>query len=72
MGRVGPGELLLDFCLWMLGFELYWYAQHRAMHDVKLLWQWGHEYHHGWRKPEQMIGITNFAFDAIVEVTSLR
>lgn len=38
------------------------------MHDNKFLWKWGHEYHHTWRKPEHMIGITNFAFDHIVEV----
>lgn len=25
-------------------------------------------YHHGWKRPEHMIGVTNFAFDHIVEV----
>lgn len=37
------------------------------MHEVKVLWDLGHEYHHGWNRPEHMIGITNFAFDHIVE-----
>lgn len=59
---------LRDCLLWMLGFELAWYAQHRAMHDSKLLWRLGHAYHHSWKKPEHMIGITNFAFDHVVEV----
>ena len=57
-----------DCMLWMLGFELAWYTQHRAMHDNKFLWRIGHAYHHSWKKPEHMIGITNFAFDHIVEV----
>jgi len=59
---------LRDMSLWLLVFELSWYMQHRAMHDNKTLWKLGHEYHHQWRKPEHMIGITNFAFDHIVEV----
>ena len=25
-----------DLSLWLLGFELFWYAQHRLMHDNKL------------------------------------
>ena len=43
------------------------YTQHRAMHDVKFLWEYGHQYHHQWKRTEHMIGITNFSFDAIVE-----
>lgn len=38
-----------------------------AMHDVKILWQHGHAYHHQWRTPDQMIGVTNYSFDALVE-----
>lgn len=67
MGRLDIASCLQDACTWMLVFELAWYVQHRAMHDNKLLWRWGHEYHHQWKRPEHMIGITNFAFDAIVE-----
>lgn len=67
MGRLGVLEVLQDVTLWVLVFELAWYMQHRAMHDNKLLWRWGHEYHHQWKRPEHMIGITNFAFDAVVE-----
>jgi sterol desaturase/sphingolipid hydroxylase (fatty acid hydroxylase superfamily) len=68
-----PGDYVMlyhfrDMLLWVLGFELTWYAQHRAMHDSKFLWKLGHEYHHQWRRPEHMIGITNFAFDHVVEV----
>ena len=37
------------------------------MHDNKVLWTWGHQYHHGWKRPEHMIGVTNFAFDHLVE-----
>jgi sterol desaturase/sphingolipid hydroxylase (fatty acid hydroxylase superfamily) len=37
------------------------------MHDNKFLWRLGHSYHHTWNRPEHMIGITNFAFDHIVE-----
>ena len=54
--------------LWMLCFELSWYTQHRLMHDVKFLWIHGHAYHHTWRHPEHMIGITNFAFDHVIEI----
>lgn len=67
MGRLDPVSVVLDSLLWMLGFELCWYTQHRAMHDNKFLWHYGHAYHHQWKKPEHMIGITNFAFDAAVE-----
>lgn len=67
MGRLDLQSVLIDCFLWMLVFELVWYAQHRLMHDNKTLWVWGHEYHHQWRKPEHMIGVTNFAFDAVVE-----
>ncbi|CAD7957873.1 unnamed protein product [Amoebophrya sp. A120] len=59
---------LRDALLWALGFELCWYFQHRGMHDNKFLWKFGHEYHHQWRKPEHMMGVTNFAFDHVVEV----
>lgn len=67
MDRLEPTTVLLDITLWMLVFELAWYVQHRAMHDNKTLWKYGHEYHHQWKRPEHMIGITNFAFDAVVE-----
>lgn len=68
-----PSDLVSLRCagecgLWMVAFELAWYCQHRAMHDSKTLWAWGHSYHHSWRRPEHMIGITNFAFDHVVEV----
>merc|ERR1712217_109696 len=53
---------------WMLMFELTWYTQHRLMHDNKVLWKYGHQYHHSWKRPEHMIGITNFAFDHVVEL----
>eukprot|EP01060_Flectonema_neradi_P026001 TRINITY_DN34851_c0_g1_i1.p1 TRINITY_DN34851_c0_g1~~TRINITY_DN34851_c0_g1_i1.p1 ORF type:complete len:312 (+),score=20.27 TRINITY_DN34851_c0_g1_i1:56-937(+) len=59
--------IAVDSLLWMLGFEISWYLQHRLMHDVKPLWTYGHELHHTWRKPEHMIGITNFSFDHLVE-----
>lgn len=65
--RLEPLTVLADIAMWMLGFELAWYTQHRAMHDNKLLWEYGHKYHHGWKKPEHMIGVTNFAFDHVVE-----
>ena len=68
MGNTSPGLLARDVFLWMLVFELTWYVQHRAMHDNKFLWKHGHQYHHGWKRPEHMIGITNFAFDHVVEV----
>ena len=68
MGNLEPMIAFRDMCLWMTCFELAWYTQHRAMHDVKFLWSFGHAYHHTWRKPEHMIGITNFAFDHVVEV----
>jgi sterol desaturase/sphingolipid hydroxylase (fatty acid hydroxylase superfamily) len=68
MGNLSPGVLCRDCFLWMLMFELTWYVQHRAMHDNKFLWKYGHQYHHGWKRPEHMIGITNFAFDHVVEV----
>ena len=65
--RTSPQEILFDTFLWMLIFELTWYFQHRLMHDNKWLWTNGHEYHHQWKNPEHMIGVTNFAFDALVE-----
>lgn len=65
--RLSPFHIVGDIFLWVLAFELLWYAQHRAMHDSKTLWKFGHEYHHSWRQPEHMIGVTNFAFDALVE-----
>ncbi len=68
MGNLEPLVILRDCCLWMLCFELAWYTQHRLMHDNKFLWNLGHSYHHGWKRPEHMIGITNFAFDHIVEI----
>ena len=67
-GLDAPWLLARDVFLWMLMFELTWYVQHRAMHDNKFLWKYGHQYHHGWKRPEHMIGITNFAFDHVVEV----
>ena len=66
--RLEPWTALGDMCLWMLCFELSWYTQHRLMHDVKFLWTHGHAYHHTWKRPEHMIGVTNFAFDHVVEV----
>ena len=68
MGNTDLFSAVRDACLWMLCFEWAWYFQHRAMHDNKFLWTLGHSYHHSWRKPEHMIGVTNFAFDHIVEV----
>lgn len=68
MGNDTVIEIIRDVILWMLMFEITWYTQHRAMHDNKTLWEYGHAYHHGWRSPEHMIGITNFAFDHIVEI----
>ncbi len=68
MGNTDLFSVVRDSCLWMLCFEWAWYFQHRAMHDNKFLWTLGHSYHHSWRKPEHMIGVTNFAFDHIVEV----
>ena len=59
--------VVVDSLLWMLGFEISWYFQHRLMHDWKPLWTFGHEFHHTWRKPDHMIGITNFSFDHLVE-----
>ena len=67
LGDLQPYPLVRDVVLWQLAFELAWYTQHRLMHDVKPLWTYGHSYHHEWKKPEHMIGITNFAFDHIVE-----
>jgi len=67
-GNLHPMIILRDILLWILSFEWAWYVQHRLMHDVKLLWKYGHSYHHKWRKPEHMLGITNFAFDHVVEV----
>jgi sterol desaturase/sphingolipid hydroxylase (fatty acid hydroxylase superfamily) len=66
-GNLSPLLLLRDGCLWVLVFEWAWYFQHRLMHDNKFLWTFGHSYHHTWKKPEHMIGITNFAFDHVVE-----
>lgn len=63
-----PLSVLLGVAGWMLIFELTWYTQHRLMHDNKVLWTYGHQYHHSWKRPEHMIGITNFAFDHVVEV----
>jgi sterol desaturase/sphingolipid hydroxylase (fatty acid hydroxylase superfamily) len=68
MGNTDPLSIFRDCCLWMLCFEITWYTQHRLMHDVKFLWNLGHSYHHGWKRPEHMIGVTNFAFDHIVEI----
>jgi len=68
MGHISPLELIRDSFLWMFVFELSWYTQHRLMHDVKFFWKYGHRYHHQWNKKEHMIGITNFAFDHVVEV----
>jgi len=67
MGNTDIVSIIRDSLLWMLCFEWAWYFQHRAMHDSKFLWTLGHSYHHGWNSPEHMIGITNFAFDHIVE-----
>ncbi len=67
MGNTAPLLALRDAALWMLGFEWAWYFQHRLMHDVKPCWKLGHSHHHTWRKPAHMIGITNFAFDHVVE-----
>jgi len=61
-------SVLRDSLLWILVFELTWYTQHRAMHDNHFLWKHGHAYHHSWKKPEHMIGITNFAFDHVIEL----
>eukprot|EP01059_Diplonema_ambulator_P012156 TRINITY_DN22363_c0_g1_i1.p1 TRINITY_DN22363_c0_g1~~TRINITY_DN22363_c0_g1_i1.p1 ORF type:complete len:291 (+),score=46.20 TRINITY_DN22363_c0_g1_i1:58-930(+) len=66
-GRSEPLTVLIDSLTWSLGFEISWYTQHRLMHEVKFLWTYGHEYHHGWRRPEHMLGFTNFAFDHLVE-----
>lgn len=60
--------LVRDVALWLLCFELTWYTQHRLAHDNKFLWVHGHAYHHQWKTPEQMIGVTNYAFDHIIEV----
>eukprot|EP00937_MAST-01D_sp_MAST-1D-sp2_P004126 g4126.t1 len=65
--HLAPSTIARDVLLWMLVFELTWYVQHRAMHDNYYLWKYGHAYHHTWRKPEHMIGVTNFAFDHVVE-----
>lgn len=67
LGHFDLVAVLRDSLLWMLVFELTWYTQHRLMHDVKFLWEHGHAYHHGWRRADHMIGITNFAFDHVVE-----
>lgn len=67
MGNLDPFSIVRDTLLWMLCFEWAWYFQHRGMHDSKFLWKLGHSYHHSWNRPEHMIGITNFAFDHIVE-----
>jgi hypothetical protein len=68
MGNTQLWEIVRDSCLWMLSFEWAWYFQHRLMHDNKFLWNLGHSYHHSWKRPEHMIGVTNFAFDHIVEI----
>ena len=68
--RLDAQSIVTDSLLWMATFELAWYTQHRLMHDVKFLWTYGHAYHHTWRRPAHMIGITNFAFDHVVEVVS--
>ena len=68
MGNTAFWLVVRDSCLWMLSFEWAWYFQHRLMHDNKFLWSLGHSYHHSWKRPEHMIGVTNFAFDHIVEV----
>ena len=60
--------VIRDLLEWIFCFELTWYTQHRLMHDNKVLWIYGHQYHHSWKRPEHMIGITNFAFDHVVEV----
>jgi sterol desaturase/sphingolipid hydroxylase (fatty acid hydroxylase superfamily) len=64
---LSPYEVARDTLLWIVAFEWAWYFQHRIMHDWKFMWHLGHYYHHGWNEPEMMIGITNFAFDHIVE-----
>ncbi|KAI8909157.1 hypothetical protein EDD86DRAFT_150322 [Gorgonomyces haynaldii] len=56
--HLDPWSILKDSFFWILCFELAWYTQHRMMHDVKFLWIYGHAYHHQWKKPEHMIGIT--------------
>ena len=63
----GVYVLARDWFLWMFLFELAWYFQHRLMHDVKPLWHYGHAYHHEFKRPEHMIGLTNFAFDHVEE-----
>ena len=67
-GNPSPMVCVRDAVCWMFCFELGWYTQHRLMHDVKFLWINGHAFHHSWRRPEHMIGITNFAFDHVIEV----
>ena len=73
ISKMTVGDLNLYICVrdvvyWAFCFELSWYTQHRLMHDVKFLWVNAHGFHHTWRRPEHMIGITSFAFDHIVEV----
>eukprot|EP00483_Globobulimina_turgida_P003835 UN03843 len=68
MERMEIYTIIFDPLCWMLGFELTWYTQHRLMHDNKILWTYGHAYHHSWNRKEHMIGITNFAFDHVVEI----
>jgi sterol desaturase/sphingolipid hydroxylase (fatty acid hydroxylase superfamily) len=72
-GNTDAFSVVRDIALWSLVFELTWYTQHRLMHE-KFLWElkifgfeFGHSYHHQWRDNYQMIGITNFSFDALVE-----
>jgi sterol desaturase/sphingolipid hydroxylase (fatty acid hydroxylase superfamily) len=67
-GRDDLGSMVWGSILWVLPFEFAWYLQHRLMHDNKFLWTMGHSYHHQWKRPEHMIGITNFAFDHVIEV----
>eukprot|EP01084_Bolivina_argentea_P108960 194751_1 len=68
MDRTDMFSMILDSFCWILGFELSWYTQHRLMHDNKILWTYGHQYHHSWNTKDHMIGITNFAFDHVVEI----
>jgi len=66
-GRLGIGEILLDLALYTLWFEILWYAGHRSMHDSKILWKYGHAFHHTFNKPEMLNLMTNFTFDHVVE-----
>jgi len=58
-----PNSLYLflhDAVLWIVGFEMTLYLEHRIMHDNYYIWKYIHSYHHKANKRENLLGITLF------------